>query len=85
MILRNVGFVSHKSCYCDILGGGVYKAVQVATVKHLLRVVSDCRGEVSPDVFTLLLTPNSKSKTYQQLKDNKYDRAEVKRTRNKNY
>jgi len=66
------------------LGGGVYKTVQVATGKHLLRVVSDCCGEVSPGVSTLLLAPNGKSRTYQQPKDNKYDRAEVKRTSNKN-
>jgi len=58
--------------------------VQVATGKHLLRVVSDCRcGEVSPGVSTLLLAPNGKSRTYQQPKDIKCDRAEVKRTRNK--
>ena len=58
--------------------------MQVATGKHLLRVVSECRGEVSPSVSTLLLAPNGKSRTNQQPKDNKYYRAEVKRTRNRN-
>lgn len=67
------------------LGGGVYKTVQVATGEHFLRVVSDCRCGCFPrGVSTLLLAPHGKSRTYQQPKDNKYDRAEVKRTRNKN-